>query len=48
MGCQHACEVLFDWGQKLTYWKGVPSMTDIRHTKVIELRGDTINDGKVC
>jgi hypothetical protein len=32
----------------MTYWEGVPSMTDVRYAKVIELVGDTIDDGKVC
>jgi len=48
MGCRHTYEVQFGCGQKLTYWEGIPSRTDIGHTKVIELLGDTIDDGKVC
>jgi hypothetical protein len=34
--------------QKWTYWEGIPSLTDVGHAEVVELLGDTINDGKIC
>ena len=48
MGCRHTYKVQLDCGEKLTYWEGVPSMTDIGHAKVVELLGYTINNRKVC
>lgn len=47
MGYQHICEVQYWLRTNVTYWEGVPSMTDVRHAKVTEFFGDIIYDGKV-
>ena len=34
--------------QRGTYREGIPSVADVRYAEVIELLGDTINDGEIC